>query len=176
MIVVINAGHDTKLDSGAINYNSGLRECDVALSISKKVKYYLENVGITVRILQDDDLELVARTSNELKADLFISIHCNASDSPSAKGFEIWTSPGRTGGDDLAECILYQIVDTFPDRINRGLKEADFYVLNRTYAPACLIETAFISNDEEAQLLADKVWQDKYARAIARGVTDYELR
>lgn len=34
-------------------------------------------------------------------------------------------------------------------------------------------EMAFISNDEEAALLADPDWQDTYARAIARGVTDY---
>lgn len=176
MIVVINPGHDINLDSGAINYNSGLRECDVALAIGNRVKYYLDNVGIITRVLQDDDLELVARTSNELEADMFVSIHCNAATNPNAKGFEIWTSPGMTRGDKLAECILNQIEDTFPDRLNRGLKEADFYVLNRTYAPACLVETAFISNDEEAKLLADDDWQDTYARAIARGITDYEIQ
>ena len=142
MIVVINPGHCPNLDSGAINYDSGLRECDVALSISKKVKYYLDKAGVTTRVLQDDDLELVARISNELNADLFVSIHCNAASNPNAKGFEIWTSPGRTRGDDLAECILYQIVDTFPDRINRGLKEADFYVLSSRYEgfPTVLFE------------------------------------
>jgi N-acetylmuramoyl-L-alanine amidase len=38
--------------------------------------------------------------------------------------------------------------------------------------PACLVELAFISNEEDAALL--KFQADDYARAIARGVTDYE--
>lgn len=35
------------------------------------------------------------------------------------------------------------------------------------------MEMAFISNPEEATLLADPDWQDRMARAIARGITDY---
>ena len=46
-------------------------------------------------------------------------------------------------------------------------------MLVHTDAPACLVEMAFISNDAEAALLVDAAWQDRYARAIARGVTDY---
>ena len=46
-------------------------------------------------------------------------------------------------------------------------------MLIHTDAPACLVEMAFISNEEEAILLVDTAWQDRYARAIARGVTDY---
>ena len=80
----------------------------------------------------------------------------------------------------MATCIYQQIMDQFPDRLGRSDysdgdadKEARFYVLVHTDAPACLVEMAFISNDEEAALLADHDWQDTYARAIARGVTDY---
>ena len=113
-------------------------------------------------------------------ADTFVSIHCNSAVSEEANGFEVWTSPGQTAGDDLATCIYQQIMDQFPDRLGRSDysdgdadKEARFYVLVHTDAPACLVEMAFISNDEEAALLADPDWQDTYARAIARGVTDY---
>ena len=80
----------------------------------------------------------------------------------------------------MATCIYQQIMNQFPDRLGRSDysdgdadKEARFYVLVHTDAPACLVEMAFISNDEEAALLADPDWQDTYARAIARGVTDY---
>ena len=41
MKVYINPGHDRKYDSGAVNPNSGLRECDVAASIGAKVMKYL---------------------------------------------------------------------------------------------------------------------------------------
>jgi N-acetylmuramoyl-L-alanine amidase len=45
-------------------------------------------------------------------------------------------------------------------------------VLKYTDMPACLVEMAFIDNDDDAALLADK--QDEFARAIACGITDYE--
>ena len=44
-------------------------------------------------------------------------------------------------------------------------------VLKHTNMPAVLVETAFISNDDDANLLANN--QDDFARAIARGITDY---
>lgn len=47
------------------------------------------------------------------------------------------------------------------------------YVLTNTDMPAVLVELAFISNESDEQLLADN--RDDFARAIARGITDYEL-
>ena len=44
-------------------------------------------------------------------------------------------------------------------------------VLKHTDMPACLVETAFIDNDDDTALLTNK--QDDFARAIARGITDY---
>ena len=45
------------------------------------------------------------------------------------------------------------------------------YVLSNTDMPAVLVELAFISNAEDVVLLTEQ--QDEFARAIARGVTDY---
>ena len=45
-------------------------------------------------------------------------------------------------------------------------------MLKYTDMPAVLVEMAFIDNDEDAALLTGKT--DEFARAIARGVTDYE--
>ena len=45
------------------------------------------------------------------------------------------------------------------------------YVLTNTYMPVVLVEIAFISNEDDEKLLQNE--QDGYARAIARGVTDY---
>ena len=45
-------------------------------------------------------------------------------------------------------------------------------VLKYTDMPAVLVETAFIDNEHDADLLIDK--EDDFARAIACGITDYE--
>ena len=188
MKVVIDPGHAGRnTDPGAVNGSTGLQEADVALVISRQVASYLLNVGYEVKLTrteweqeETDDLSYRTALANDWGADIFISLHCNSAANQSAEGYEVWTSPGNTLGDKLATCIYGQIAAEFPDRAGRTDysdgdpdKESRFYVLVHTNAPACLVEMAFISNDAEAALLADAEWQDRYARAIARGVTDY---
>ncbi len=91
--VVIDAGHGGK-DPGAVG-KMGTREKDINLSVALKLKYYLENeLGISVLMTRADDrfITLGQRTkfANDNDADLFISIHTNASQSRSADGMETY--------------------------------------------------------------------------------------
>lgn len=187
MRIVLDAGHSGSPDPGAVNATTGLRESDISLAIAKLVEKYLLAVGYEVKLTrteweqpETDDLSYRTNLANDWGADIFLSLHCNSAANSAAKGYEIWTSPGCTLADILATCIFNQLAAEFPDRVGRTDyadgdpdKESHFYVLIHTDAPACLVEMAFISNDEEAALLADAAWQDRYARAIARGVADY---
>ena len=190
MKVVLDPGHAGKtVDPGAVNSNTGLQEADITLIISRLVEKYLLAAGCEVKLTrtsweeaQTDDLAFRTAVANEWEADVFLSLHCNSAANPEANGYEVWTSPGHTAGDRLATCIFQQLAVEFPDRVGcvdygdgDPDKESRFYVLVHTDAPACLVEMAFISNDEEAALLANPVWQERYARAIARGVTDYAI-
>ena len=57
--------------------------------------------------------------------------------------------------------------------VDRGIKDRpNLYVLKHTDMPAILVETAFIDNGEDAELLRDK--STDFAAVIARGITDYE--
>lgn len=178
MKVFINPGHapNGMPDPGACNADTGLRESDAAASIGALVKKYLEVAGCTVQLLQSDDLYEVVSTSNNWGADLFVSIHCNSAANPSANGAECWHYYSSTPGQELAECIQKQLTDSLPltDRGTKGAKPGTngLYVLTNTDAVACLVETAFISNAEDEDLL--ERYPDDFARAIARGVTDYE--
>ena len=186
MKVFINPGHDIKYDSGAVNPSTGLRECDVASSIGELVRQYLMAAGCECYLMQSDNLAptrsgrseyedrqgaTVTETANNWGADIFVSIHCNSATNTSARGTEAECYGGGEG-EKLAQCIQSQIVDSI-GTIDRGVKYMpQLLVLKYTDMPAVLVETAFISNDEDAALLTDK--QDEFARAIARGVTDYE--
>lgn len=181
MRVYINPGHDLDYDSGAVNPNSGLRECDVAAKIGEKVKAYLEAAGCECRLLQSDNLFYdsqyddrripVCDDANNWGADAFVSIHCNAANGQ-AQGTEVECYSHMSNGGNLAQCIQNQIVGAL-GTVNRGVKEMPgLIVLRHTDMPAVLVETAFIDNDDDAALLTDK-WDD-FACAIARGVTDYE--
>lgn len=178
MRVFLNPGHDRERDSGAVNPVSGLRECDVAAGIGELVKGYLETAGCEVQLLQSDnlagetpELPCVVDTANGWPADIFVSLHCNAA-SGSAQGTEtlIYADGGESA--QLADCIQSQIIASL-GTIDRGLKERpDLIVLNSTDMPAVLVEMAFVDNEEDAQLLTDRA--DEFARAIARGITDFE--
>ena len=176
MKVFLNAGHapSGNPDPGACGF--GLRESDGAKSVAELVAQYLTNAGVeVVGNLQSDSLEEVVDVSNESEADPFISIRCNACNG-NARGTEVWYYHRSAYGEMLADCIRHQIVDALgtADRGSKGAKPGinGLYVLSNTGATAVLVELAFIDNEEDAQLLCDR--QDDFARAIARGVTDYE--
>ena len=178
MRVFLNPGHapDGNPDPGACGY--GLRECDVAKNAADLVAGYLIAAGVeVVGCLQSDSLHEVVASSNRNGADVFISIHCNACNGM-AQGTEVWHYYGSGEGEKLARCIQNQIVDAL-GTVDRGVKGAKpgvngLYVLSNTDAVAVLVELAFIDNESDAALLRER--QDEFARAIARGVTDYEAQ
>ena len=176
MKVFLNPGHapDGNPDPGACGY--GLRECDVAKNVADLVADYLTAAGIeVVGSLQSDSLREVVSASNRVGADVFISIHCNACNGV-AQGTEVWHYYGSGEGEKLAQCIQNQIVDAL-ETVDRGVKGTKpgvngLYVLSNTDAVAVLVELAFIDHEGDAELLRSQ--QDEFARAIARGATDYE--
>ena len=176
MKVFLNPGHapNGNPDPGACG--CGLRECDVAKSVADLVADYLKRAGVeVVGSLQSDSLHEVVLASNRADAEVFISIHCNACNG-TANGTEVWHFYGSSAGETLAQCIQNQIVDAL-GTVDRGVKGAKpgvngLYVLSNTDAVAVLVELAFIDHAGDAELLRSQ--QDEFARAIARGVTDYE--
>jgi len=170
MRVFINPGHDRRVDPGACGYC--LEEADVVWDVGTLLKDYLTQAGVEVSdILQDDDLWYVCNQANNSESDIFVSIHCNSAMSDAAHGTETFCYGRGTKGELLAGCIQKQIVDAL-ETTDRGIKIANFYVLKRTDMPAVLVELAFINNWDDNQLLRYK--QDEFARAIARGITDYQ--
>lgn len=168
MRVFINPGHDIDLDSGAVNPNYGTRECDVARNAGKMLARYLQTAGCEVRTLQSDDLGLVCETSNEWGADIFVSLHCNAFNTVARGTKTLYKS---YNGQQLAQLIQDQIINSI-NTVDRGIKKRDdLWVLNGTDAVAVLVEMAFIDNDEDLEILNNDL--DTIVRAIARGITDF---
>lgn len=174
MKVFLNPGHAPGIDPGAVNYEYDVEEATIALEVARHVQDYLERAGVkVVGFVQDDDLGLVVDAANESKADLFVSIHCNAYSKPEPQGTEVLVY--ETGGRSelLAEYIQFQIISSL-GTVDRGVKERPrLYVLNSTNMPAVLVELAFITNEDDVQLLIDN--KEDFAAAIARGITDYQI-
>ncbi len=94
-LVVIDAGHGG-VDPGAISPDSGLREKDVTLKIARAIRDELISSGrVRVALTREDDRFLVLQErygiARKLKADLFISIHCDSVGAGSASGATVYT-------------------------------------------------------------------------------------
>ena len=172
MKVFLNPGHDQFLDPGACG--NGLEEAKVNWDVAKLVEGFLESAGIeVVHVLQDDDLEYVCYTANQSDADIFVSIHCNSAKNHLARGTETFAHSLQGPGAQLAIQVQTNIVSELGTK-DRGIKQANFLVLKQTIMPAILIELAFISNPDDAELLKTK--QEEFALAIAKGIDDYILK
>ena len=172
--LVIDAGHGGN-DTGALGAIS--KEKDINLNVALAFGRYVERNCPDVKIVYTRKTDVFiplmerANIANRNKADLFISIHCNAAGGEAAGTETLVYSIDGGPATQLANCIQSQIVNSL-GTIDRGLKERPgLVVLKHTDMPAVLVETAFIDNANDSQLLTDR--QDDFARAIARGVTDY---
>ena len=91
-VIVLDPGHGG-VETGAIG-PSGLEEKDVTLDLARRLKPLLERHGVTVVFTRDEDrvMPLDDRTAiaNQNRAELFVSIHVNASKRKSAVGAETY--------------------------------------------------------------------------------------
>ena len=180
--IYIDQGHNPVSPNAGAEGN-GLREQDLVFRI-----------GVALAELLDADPDFEARLSrptpetqlgtsnasslrvrveaaNAFGADLFLSLHCNASVDPSASGSEALVF-SRTGVSyEIAEVLLSSLTEATGHR-NRGvLIRPGLYVLKRTAMPAVLLELGFITNPADALLLRDN--PSLFARGIYNGLVAY---
>lgn len=167
--VFLDAGHGGK-DPGALG--NGMQEKDIALSVTLKVGNILQNHGVGVIYSRTTDvfLELADRAAraNNAGVNKFVSIHCNAFGDTSARGVETYSYPGSISGGSLSKSIQDSIIESGAYTLNRGTKTANFAVLRLTNMPAALVELAFITNAQDANILRYR--QDELAVAVSKGI------
>jgi len=177
MKICIDAGHGGG-DPGAIGTQPfTLEEKDFNLHLALLLEEELESRGhwtiMTRR--RDRSLSRAARAdfSNRLEADLFVSIHANAAETPTVEGMEVYCFPGSATGQNVATQILNEMITMFPDHRNRGVKEANLDVLRLTEMTAILIENEFLTHPAQLEFLADPQTQRNLALAISEGINAF---
>lgn len=179
--LVIDPGHGGD-DPGAVA-KDGTREADLALLYSKEIAADLaarapEIETIFTHLGAGCPLADRTRMSNELEADLFVSIHCNAAKNTEARGFEVFTTRGITGADRVATAIYRQAREQLPEIFKPRSdwedgdpdREANFYVLRHTKARAVLVELGFVSNPTDLAYLKHDGVRDRWTRAVSDGI------
>lgn len=175
-IIVVDAGHGGSMP-GAVK--KGVREKDINLAIVEKIKEVFdeagdENIKVYYTRLDDANVSLTERVelANKSNADLFISIHNNASSSG------MFTSENGTlvlysseDEDELtsrrfAQLCLHNVNDSVGSR-NAGIVNGDnIYIVRTSKVPVALIEVGYMTNQTEL----DNLTNPEYQRKVAEGV------
>lgn len=174
--IAVDAGHGGD-DSGAVNQAVGVNEKTINLAISQQLQRILDSRGHQILMTRRTDVFVPlgqrAELANTAGTEIFVSIHCNSAENAGATGIETYHHSNSEMGQALATQVHHALIAAFPSHQNRGVKSANFQVLRETQMPACLVETEFISNNQQAQFLANPANQEKIARAIADGIKAY---
>lgn len=192
--IVLDPGHGGQ-DGGASK--GDVIESHITLAIAGKVEHRLKKLGAevvmtrtkagdviderqpeadyqTLRERKREDLFLREKFVNDEKPDIFITIHANAIPETKWRGAQVfYHKDGHVEGEILAKAIQQSIRDTLQNTEREALSIKQVYLLKKVEVPSVLVETGFISNDEERALLVDDNYQDKMASAIVEGVQQY---
>ena len=192
-VVFLDPGHGGR-DPGAV-YN-GLREKDLNMSIYRKLRSELEKLGYTVLTSRDSDVyvDYVTERSemvNKTDADVFISIHFNATGVPGANrsGVETYIyepdedikprinkvahdDPTRLSESKRLADNIHNSVVSVAGANDRGVHGSNYAVLRETVKPAVLIELGYMDSPEYKKISDDK-YQNKLVEGIVTGLRNF---
>lgn len=169
MKISVNAGH-TKSGAGSGAVYKGFNESEIARAVAnalisrlKKDGHAVYNSTVNSAPTQSAYLKEVCSLANRSGAELFVSIHCNASAGHKGHGAECWTWKGNKSPQAVKICGNLAKLGFR----NRGIKDGrDLYVVKHTKAAAILVELFFLDNYTDRKLYL-KHGAEQIAAAIA---------
>ncbi len=177
--IILSAGHGGS-DPGAVG--NGLRESDCNLAITLFCRDYLNNnyTGHKLVLPRETDrfVSLPARRdlAANVKADLYVSMHNNAFNIQSARGFETFISSGEVYEfTRQAQRSIHNAVYAELGKLgvpNRGMKRAAHWVTTRIMCPVVLVEYLFITSPTDAGLLRQSAILKRLGEATAKGIAE----
>ena len=204
-VIVIDAGHQThamsatepigpgsstrkaKVTGGTSGVATHLPEYKLNLQVAKKLRTELENRGykvVMVRTKNNVKISNVerAKIANENKADAFIRIHANSSESGSVKGaltiapqsdHPYMTKKNRKKSQSLSKKVLTEFCKA-TGAGNRGVMYTNSMTgINWCKVPVTIVEMGFMSNASEDRKMASASYQKKMVKGIASGIDKF---
>ncbi len=185
--VVIDAGHGG-IDAGVCGVNTGVKESDINLYISRELKSRFSGAGFNCVMTRADHGGLYGTTAQGFKmrdmnrrkeiivesaADIVISVHQNTCPLKSRRGSHVFYDKESGESAVLAGYIQGNLNNLSGGVETNTILTGDYFMLKCTDAPSVIVECAFLSNAEDEQLLLDEQYREEIATAIFEGVIMY---
>ena len=176
-LIAIDPGHGGE-DEGCSR--GEVKEKEINLQLARLLSDKLQELGYDTMLTREDNetfcmLEERVNTAEECGADIYISIHQNACEETesSVSGIETWYCGNAEGSRRLARLVHMGAVGKSGAQ-DRELRESEeLYVIREASMPSCLVETSFLSNEEERTLICDEAYQERLVSGIAQGIEYY---
>ena len=182
--IVIDAGHGGA-DGGAIVSN--IKEKDLNLQITYKLKEQLEILGANVLLTRDSDNDLSnpnalyrkksdfdnrIKLINNSHADMYISIHINLYTNPIYYGPHVFYSPSVNENRKIATLVQDEL-NKFANTTRKEKITPNTYMYKRINVKGILIECGFISNKTERTKLLNPKYQKALSMTISNAMIKY---
>jgi N-acetylmuramoyl-L-alanine amidase len=167
-IIVIDAGHGGHDTGAKIN---GELESKIVESIAKKIRLLNKNSDVEIILIREDDnfISLQDRVNkiNEIKPDLLISLHINASNNISDNGVNafvfnqnIFYKKSLESANDLVEKISN-------DKLAKGdVKDTDLFIIKNSKCPALVLEIGYLTNENDKLYITSEIGKNEIANRI----------
>ena len=175
-IVILDAGHGGKAN-GAVYFGTNEKDLNFKILYTIGKKYFNQDTSklkVYYTRISDVDMSLSDRAAfaNKYGADLFLSLHMNASLTKSVYGTEVYYS-SNNNSPNSAGLTSSKLANIFADSItsslgtkNRGSRSERYTVVHKNTVPAILLELGFLSNKSDYNILSDSAFQENAAKTI----------
>lgn len=187
LTVVIDAGHGG-IDGGVVGIESGVKESDINLDLSRRLMRSFEDAGFYVVMTRETEAGLYGTaTAGYKKRDmkkrsdiihennpaLVISVHQNFFSMRSRRGAQVFFRETNERSKTLA-CLIQASLNDMPECVKKtDPLKGDYYILNCNDYPSVIVECGFLSNAEDEAMLLSGDYRDKLAAAISAGALRY---
>jgi N-acetylmuramoyl-L-alanine amidase len=170
--IVIDAGHGGR-DVGVVF--DGKNESEIVKIIAGKIKQQNEQNRVKIILLRESDefvsLQDRATKVNEIKPDLFISLHISSSKDANINGINAFVSKENSfyhQSKDIAQSLLEAVSS---ENLMKGkVSEANFMLLKEVKYPSVLLELGFLSNTKDRNFILSETGQIEIATKILEAI------
>ena len=178
-VIALDAGHGLKTKGKQTP--DGVKEWTLNDKVRDKVIEFLKSYDVKIINVDNDegniDESLPSRLSTYRKAgvDAFVSIHHNALNGTwnKATGVEVYVDRKATAKDLELANLIHTRLAKYTGLKARGVKRANFAVINQNTIPAVLCEGGFMDGTNDYKIITSDAGQTGYAKAVAEGLIEF---